>query len=666
MHVRSCLCLLSLFAACEDMGIMADSKPGKKDGAVRLDGRRDAGPGTDVVIGNEAGKDSGPTADTGTPPDACVPPASCGILFSYPKGSESKVELAGDFNGWKGVAMTLAGNTWQTTVTLKSNSQVLYKFVLDGTTWVSDPQNPKKTSDGYGNSILDVACPSTCVKPDSGPAPDSGPTTAFDWRDGVIYFVLVDRFSDGDKSNNSPEAGVENAANWQGGDLKGVLDKIQAGYFTGLGVNVLWLSSPVDAPAGKYIGDDGHYYTGYHGYWPTELDKVEERIGDLALLQQVVSEAHKQNIKVILDYVMNHVHDSSPTYKSNGGWFWSLQYGGKECVCGGGCTWDFSPEKERCWFRSYLPDFNFTVQAARGYSVANAIKWAKDSGADGFRLDAVKHIELSWLTDLRTALNQQVSRPQKFYLVGETYTNDKGLIKQYINPSSMLDGQFDFPLRATLVRTILMRQGTFYDLESFLSANDGYYGSGSIMGTFIGNHDLPRIVNLAEDTPQFGDWDSGKSRAWNNLPWQPSYDRAYQRVGVAFAALLTLPGIPLIYYGDEIGLAGGGDPDNRRFMQWSGTSTHQDALRALVSKLTKIRAAHPALRQGTRKQVWLGNDVYAYELTSGGDKLVVVLNRSDVDQTIKLQGSSYTDLLNGGTVAGSSLTTPARTARILQ
>ena len=211
-----------------------------------------------------------------------------------------------------------------------------------------------------------------------------------------------------------------------------------------------------------------------------------------------------------------------------------------------------------------------------------------------------------------------------------------------------------------------MRQGTFYDLEGFLSSNDGYYGSGSIMGTFIGNHDLPRIVNLAEDTPQFGDWDSGKSRAWNNLPWQPSYDRAYQRVGVAFAALLTLPGIPLIYYGDEIGLAGGGDPDNRRFMQWSGTSTHQDALRALVSKLTKIRAAHPALRQGTRKQVWMGTDVYAYELTSGGDKLVVVLNRSDVDQTIKLQGSSYTDLLNGGTVAGSSLTTPARTARILQ
>jgi glycosidase len=667
MRLTARLCLLALLglaSACDEQAILHDSKVSAKDGGHELslgqEGKRpDGGPGKDVVIVN----DLGPTPDL-----SCGTPASCSVLFSYPKGSESTCELFGDFNGWKtGIAMTLVGSNWQTTVPLNNGGQVLYKFVLDGTTWVSDPNCPKQTNDGYKNSILDVVCPPTCSKPDGGPKGDtSGPATVYDWRDAVMYFVLVDRFNDGDKNNNKPEQNVETAANWHGGDLKGVLDKLQSSYFSGLGVNVLWLSSPVDAPDGKYAGDDGHNYTGYHGYWPAELDKVEERLGDLTLLQQVVAEAHKQKIRVILDYVMNHVHESSSTYKNQSGWFWSLQYNGKDCVCGDGCSWDYSPEKERCWFRKYLPDFNFTITPARQFSVQNAMKWAKDSGCDGFRLDAVKHIELSWVTELRSTLNAQPPKPgEKFYLIGETYSSDKGTIKSYVNPS-MLDGQFDFPMRAQLVRNLLMRQGTMYELDTFLNGNDGYYGPGSIMGTFLGNHDLPRSINLCEDTPQFGDWDSGKARSWNNLPGQPSYDRAYQRLGVGFTALLTLPGIPLVYYGDEIGLAGGGDPDNRRPMPWSGTSADQDNLRALIGKLTKIRTAHPALRYGSRKQVWISNDVYAYQMTSGSDKVVVVLNRSDATQTINLQGSSYADLLNGGTVTASSVSMPPRSSRILQ
>jgi glycosidase len=675
MRLTARLCLLSVFgltAACDEQAILHDSKV-KKDGghevSVGQEGARpDGGPSKDVVIVN----DTAPAAD-------CRVAPSCGVLFSYPKGSESTCELFGDFNGWKtGVAMTLVGSSWQTTLTLNNAQQVLYKFVLDGKTWVSDPANPKRSNDGFKNSILDVACPPGCSKldagpkkdtgpkGDTGPAPDTGTTTSYDWRNAVMYFVLIDRFHDGDKNNSKTEPGVDPPANWYGGDLKGVLAKLQANYFSDLGVNVLWLSSPVDAPSGKYAGDDGHYYTGYHGYWPAELDKVEEHLGDLTALQQVVAEAHKQGIRVILDYVMNHVHSSSSTYTNNTSWFWSLQYNGKSCVCGDGCSWDYSPEKERCWFRDYLPDFNFTVTGARQFSVQNAMKWAKDSGCDGFRLDAVKHIELSWVTELRSTLNAQPPKPgEKFYLVGETYSSDKGTIKSYINPS-MLDGQFDFPMRAQLVKNLLMRQGTMYDLDSFLNGNDGYYGSSAIMGTFLGNHDLPRSINLCEDTPQFGDWDSGKSRSWSNQPSQPGYDRAYQRLGVGFTALLTLPGIPLVYYGDEVGLAGGGDPDNRRPMPWSGTSTDQDNLRTLIGKLTKIRAAHPALRYGARKQVWINNDVYAYEMTSGSDKVVVVLNRSDSTQTVNLTGSTYTDLLTGGTVTASSVSMSPRSSRILQ
>jgi len=652
--------------ACDPAGVEADTGTSTPDAAGEQI-TPDAGPVLDVAVCNDA--DDGSVQDQGPVPDACGVPASCTVLFTHAKGTESKVELFGDFDAWStGVPMQLSGNVWQASLTLNNGQTVMYKFVLDGTTWIPDPLNPKRSTDGYNNSVLDVVCPSTCG--DAGPAPDAGadggpgPTT-FDWHDGVMYFVLLDRFRDGDSSNNKLEPNVKTPANWNGGDLKGLLDKIQANYFKDLGVNLLWISSPVDAPDGKYVGTDGEDYTGYHGYWPTDLTKVEERLGDLTLLKQVVTEAHKQGLRVVMDYVMNHVHQNSPVYAQNKSWFWSLSYNGKDCVCGQGCSWDFDPERLRCWFMPYLPDFDFTNSAARQYSVSNAIKWIQDTGVDGYRLDAVKHIELSWLTDLRAQVKQTLPGTS-FYMVGETFTNSKSLLKQYVDPATKLDGQFDFPLRAELVRVILMRQGSFYDLESFLTANDGYYGPGAIMGTFLGNHDLPRSIHLAEDSPQFGNWDSGKSNSWYNLPTQPGYDRPYQRLALGFTALLTLPGIPLVYYGDEIGLAGGGDPDNRRPMTWSNLSADQIWLKSQVAKLTKIRAAHPALRHGTRQQHWVAQDVYAYSMTYNSDKLVIVLNRSDAQQSITLPGTSYTDLLTGATVSASSVNIAPRSSLVLQ
>jgi glycosidase len=412
-------------------------------------------------------------------------------------------------------------------------------------------------------------------------------------------------------------------------------------------------------------------YTGYHGYWPTNLDQVEERLGSLELLKELVKEAHQRDIKVVMDYVMNHVHENSPVYQNYKDWFWSFIFNGKDCVCGHGCSWDISPENKRCWFMSYLPDFNFANAASRQFSVDNAIQWVQKTGVDGFRLDAVKHIEFSWLTDLRQAIQSRVVKGnQRFYLVGETFSYDKGMLKDFINPTTMLDGQFDFPLRAQLVNTILMRQGNFWELDDFLRGNHGYYGPRAIMGTFIGNHDLPRAINLAEDTPQFSAMDSGKARSWYNLPSQPNYDKPYQRLGVAFAALMTLPGIPLIYYGDEIGLAGGGDPDNRRFMQWSGYNEHQLALSKQVSKLAKIRLAHKALRYGTPKEQFKSANVYAYSMNYQNDQLVVILNRSDSAQTLSLSHlpkASYQDLLTQQAIKNAALVTIApRSSMILQ
>jgi len=614
---------------------------------------------------------SNPVADAGDlgSADMCGVPVTCDVSFVYLDASATSVELHGSFNSWKsGLAMEKDGTSFSTVLTLTHGAHLEYKFFVDGTTWVPDPQNPDTTGPPYDNSVLTVSCLSTCADsgppPDGGPDSDGAPTPVFDWRDGVMYFVLVDRFLDGDSSNNKPESGVELAANFQGGDLAGVLAKLQAGYFTQLGVNVIWLSSPVDAPDGKYAGQDGHDHTGYHGYWPRELDQVESQVGSLTLLKLVVSEAHKRGIRVVLDYVMNHVHDSSTVYKNHPTWFWPLDMSGTQCICGKGCSWA-PPQGLRCWFDPFLPAFDFGDASARKFSVDNAMQWIADTAVDGFRLDAVKHIEQGWLTDLRQRINSAVAG--RFYLVGETFDGDRSLVRSFVDPATKLDGQFDFSLRAELVKVILMRQGSFADLDLFLTGNDGYYGAGAVMATFLGNHDLPRAIHLAEDSPQFSEWDTGKSRAWSNQPTAPGYDRPYQRLALAFVALMTLRGLPTLYYGDEIGMAGGGDPDNRRFMSWSGTCTDQDALRDRISKLTTIRTAHPALRRGTRQQVWLSADVYAYRMTQGSDDLTVVLNRSDNEQTIQLSAkASYVDLLTGETVTAAAVKVTARGARILQ
>src|SRR5207302_3683774 len=128
-----------------------------------------------------------------------------------------------------------------------------------------------------------------------------------DWRDAVMYFAMIDRFNDGDSSNNSTVAGAEFPGQYQGGDFVGLQQKIESGYFTELGVNTLWITSPLDNANLAYIGSDGHMYSGYHGYWPGDETKVESHFGTEAELKAMVDSAHAHGMQVLVDYVMNHV-----------------------------------------------------------------------------------------------------------------------------------------------------------------------------------------------------------------------------------------------------------------------------------------------------------------------------------------------------------------------
>ncbi len=528
---------------------------------------------------------------------------------------------------------------------------------------------------------------STTTTGDDGPPPPPPADGVWDWRDAIIYFVFVDRFENGDTSNDGQLDGpVEDIADWYGGDWQGVIDRIDQGYFNELGINTLWITVPMDntGSSGQGVGGDTHQYSGYHGYWPSDLEAPEEHFGTLDTLGELVTAAHDHDLKVIFDYAMNHVHADSPVYTDNPEWFWpNDNQAGGNCVCGEGCSWD-GEQGRRCWFTDYLPDFDFSNDAARTFSIDNAVGWAQMTEADGFRLDAVKHIEDAWLLDLRTRSNAELDLyddrgelTQRFYMVGETFTGDVGQIAYYVN-DAMLDGQFDFPLRTEIVDRVLMRQGSMSDLAGFMDANDGAYWSGAVMSTFIGNHDLPRVIHYAEDVPRSnGDpWWNDKELGWTDPPGVPAGTSAFERLTVGFGIIFTTPGAPLLYYGDEIGMAGAGDPDNRRPMDWNadGYTAGQEQLLAAIRGLTAIRSAHPATRYGVRTSLASDSDTLSYrmELATGDaavdETLYVALNRGDGSTNAAgLPDGDYLDELSGEmvTVAGGTVAMAPRSVRVL-
>jgi glycosidase len=598
----------------------------------------------------------------------CVPEGTpCAVEFLFPLNSAHSVELRGDFadGAWEmGVPMQVEGSAWRVEIEIPDAARVHYKFWVNGSEWVNDPYNPARESDGLGgeNSVRTIGCGFTICAPEEVPPPPPG---SFDWRSAVLYFVFVDRFENGDTGNDFAVPTVESPANYQGGDYAGLLARIEEGYFETLGVNALWLSVPMDNPNTPGQGTDGHLHTGYHAYWPVDLDAVEEHFGSEELLREVVDAAHARGIKVLFDYAMNHVHADNPLFTEHPDWFWPLDYDGGQCVCGSPvCDWNDTYEQKRCWFTDYLPDWNFQNQAARDFSVDNAMSWIGRTGADGFRLDAVKHIELDWLLDLRARVAAEVepASGQHFYMVGETFeSGNRDILKAFVG-ADRLDGQFDFPLRAVLVETLLRRSGTMADLDSFLATNDGYYPG--VMSTFIGNHDIARVIHNALDQP-WGAWDKGDP--WGAPPALPDNAAPFERLAVAFTFLYTTKGIPLVYYGDEIGMAGAGDPDNRRFMQWEGLSDHQVRLREHLGALGGIRRDHPALWRGSRTTVSVTGDTYVYAMrdAESGDEIYVALNRGDAGATVTGLPAKGRDLLTGAQIDGPDGSIAARSALVI-
>jgi cyclomaltodextrinase / maltogenic alpha-amylase / neopullulanase len=449
---------------------------------------------------------------------------------------------------------------------------------------------------------------------------------------------MIDRFADGDSTNSRPvkRDSLYKPANWNGGDLRGVIDKIDDGYFDSLGVNVLWLS-PVNLTTDKAYQEyppPHKYYTGYHGYWPIDHQKLDPHFGEMQTLKELVVKAHNRKIKVLLDFVGHHVHIEHPFWKEHPEWFGSLNLpNGKKNLR----LWD--EQRLTTWFEPYLPTFNYSNLAALDTMTNNAIWWLKETGIDGFRHDAVKHIPNQFWRKLTEKIKQEIEIPERrsIYQIGETFGSDE-LIKSYVSPGQ-LNAQFNFNLYQSSLSAFIDPNGSFTALDNALRRTHDVYGTNHTMGNLMDSHDKVRYPALAEGDIKAGD--NAADMAWTKPPNIDSL-KTYRKVELYLTYLLTSTGVPVLYYGNEIGLTGAADPDNRRMMRFGKNITMDEQnLLNKVQYLVKLRRTHSALRQGDFRALSVAKNTFVYLRADINERLIVALNRSEEPQTVTLKLPSF-------------------------
>lgn len=456
--------------------------------------------------------------------------------------------------------------------------------------------------------------------------------------DHIMYFAFIDRMVDGDPTNNPPaDPKVEGPAQYLGGDLVGLRGLIEDGYFKKLGVNTLWLSPVNQNPAKAYQEylPPGRWYTGYHGYWPTSSTEVEPRFGGNEALLALTRSARKNGLRVLLDLVLAHVHEDHPIFRKHPEWFGSLSLpdGTKNLR-----KWD-AETQYTTWFEPFLPRFNYNQPAATEFLISNAVDWVRRFHLDGFRLDAVKHIPPKFWSAFRAGLNSHLSvaSDAAFYLVGETFMDRQG-IAGFVGPAK-LDGQFDFPLYDTLLSTFALGSTGFAALELAVADSERVYGLETPMSPLLGNHDKARFLAYADgDLPDPREPDE-EEVGWK-YPSTVDHPSSYAKLRSAFTFLMTLSGVPMIYYGDELGLTGAGDPDNRRMLPDPARISGEAKMTwEHVSRLAHLRSNHPALRYGSRRPVEAKDQTYAILRAYKKDRLLIAFNRSQKSVVLDLKVS---------------------------
>jgi len=458
--------------------------------------------------------------------------------------------------------------------------------------------------------------------------------------DDVIYLAMPDRFANGDPSNDDPlvSRGLfdrRKARYYHGGDFQGIINHLP--YLKELGVTALWLTPVYDNvnhlnEREKY---EGEAITDYHGYGAVDFYGVEEHFGDLALLKKLVDAAHTLGLKVIQDQVANHTGPYHPWAADppTPTWFNGTV---ENHLANTWQIWTLADPRAPAslqkstiegWFLNILPDLNQNDPLTAQYLIQNTLWWIASTGIDGIRQDTLPYVPRTFWHDWMRAIKREYP---DFRVVGEMWDEDPALVAffqggraKFDGVDSGVDALFDFPLFGA-IRRVFAHNAAAEELAKVL-AHDRLYTKPNLLVTFLGLHDTARFMN--EKAVRVDD------------------------LKLAFTFLITTRGIPMIYYGDEIGMTGGTDPDNRRDFPggWpedarnafdsAGRTPEQQAIFEHVQKLMRLRRKLEPLRRGSTLDLIADKQVYAFARVSGNVAPLVIFNLAADPATVVVETS---------------------------
>lgn len=404
-------------------------------------------------------------------------------------------------------------------------------------------------------------------------------------QNDLIYSIMIDRFKDSDQKDFDDMI-IGDLKTYQGGDLQGVIDQLD--YIKSLGTSIIWLTP---------VAKNEPY--GYHGYWIEDFYAVDPHLGNLETLKELVDQAHKKDMKVFLDFIVNHTGYNHPWTKTKEDWYHGF----------GDLTNDrdqFQLENHRL---AGLPDLDTENPEVKAYLFDNALYWIRETGVDGFRLDTVKHVPKDFWNEFQYVIKSEY--PQ-FILLGEVYNKSVSVMESYYQTG--IDSLTNFSVYYGIKDTFKL----YGDANSLKVAirNDVKFSQPGHNGIFLDNHDVPRLISSSED----GD--------------------LYLKQAMTF--VMTYTGVPIIYYGTELGLEGKSDPDNRRMMPWDqvGNEFH-DYYLSLVQLRDFMKDYKEVSIIETHK------DYIALEYSNGDNKILTLFNISRNDHLLSLDRSNFEDYFTG-------------------
>lgn len=449
----------------------------------------------------------------------------------------------------------------------------------------------------------------------------------FDWDEAVIYFMVTDRFFDGNETNNTASGANtygQNPGLYHGGDFAGLTQKLD--YLDELGINTVWITPIVEnIPGVKVTGTgsaDVPYNAAFHGYWASDFTKLNPTLGTEEEFRTLISEAHKRGIKIMVDIVVNHAGYGTEAD-------FNKVLDGKDMIRSGSDIVSGDDQKDSL---SNLPDFKTEDPAVSAQLVKWQTQWVKDYGIDYFRVDTVKHVENATWAELKNSLTEV---DPEFKMIGEYagggYAGNGGTLG-----TGQMDSDLDFDFNDQATSFV---SGNISSVESFLASRNAALNNTYMTGQFLGSHDE----------------DGFKQNLISNK--KMSEEAATAASLVAATLQITAKGQPVIYYGEEIGLTGLNNypyQTNRYDFDWSlvnennVTYIHYKKMLAIRNKYTDVFA------RGNRKTVAV-SDEKGYDVVSrsyGGTTLYVGMNIKSQAQTVTIpvsanSGTIMTDLYSG-------------------